>query len=225
MYNIDVCGICRDSLSSSETRVLPCNHPFHTECVNAWLERVQSCPFCRVHVKHERTSTRVDVLLLGDGDAFSDNIEIESDWDSESVSTQMSDYDRDDVDSSETDTEDYETDSGDDQVNFESVVNMSGEHPNVVNALRNYNYRTNFWIDFSENYELTLVAIEAYMRNTQEFSHTVVDNFIICQVLTNEFILRNISRLDCELLVVFQSAVMTPQTLSLVEERLEREEF
>ena len=50
MYNIDTCAICRETLETSETRVLPCSHPYHKECINSWLARVPSCPYCRTMV-------------------------------------------------------------------------------------------------------------------------------------------------------------------------------
>jgi hypothetical protein len=50
MYNIDTCAICRETIETSETRVLPCNHSYHKECIDSWLTRVPSCPYCRTTV-------------------------------------------------------------------------------------------------------------------------------------------------------------------------------
>jgi hypothetical protein len=50
MYNIDTCAICKETLETSETRVLPCNHSYHKECIDSWLTRVPSCPYCRTTV-------------------------------------------------------------------------------------------------------------------------------------------------------------------------------
>src|SRR5690606_9064480 len=42
----DICGICREELISN-IKVLECKHSFHEECINSWIERYPSCPFCR----------------------------------------------------------------------------------------------------------------------------------------------------------------------------------
>src|SRR5690606_33600275 len=42
----DICGICREELISN-IKVLECKHSFHEECINAWIERCNVCPFCR----------------------------------------------------------------------------------------------------------------------------------------------------------------------------------
>ena len=42
----DICGICRELLLSN-TKTLACNHVFHAECIDAWTERVNQCPYCR----------------------------------------------------------------------------------------------------------------------------------------------------------------------------------
>jgi hypothetical protein len=58
-YDIDTCAICRETLETSETRVLTCGHPFHNECIDSWLERVQHCPCCRetVVIPYHRVSS------------------------------------------------------------------------------------------------------------------------------------------------------------------------
>jgi hypothetical protein len=58
MYNIDTCAICRETLETSETRVLPCNHSYHKECIDSWLARVPSCPYCRTTVVIEGVTPR-----------------------------------------------------------------------------------------------------------------------------------------------------------------------
>jgi hypothetical protein len=58
MYNIDTCAICRETLETSETRVLPCNHSYHKECIDSWLTRVPSCPYCRTIVVIEGVTPR-----------------------------------------------------------------------------------------------------------------------------------------------------------------------
>ena len=41
------CPICLDNLDINETKILPCNHIFHTLCIDTWLKRKNMCPLCR----------------------------------------------------------------------------------------------------------------------------------------------------------------------------------
>ncbi|KAK6167837.1 hypothetical protein SNE40_021775 [Patella caerulea] len=42
------CAICLVSfVEEDETKVLPCNHQFHSVCIVTWLKQVNSCPICR----------------------------------------------------------------------------------------------------------------------------------------------------------------------------------
>ena len=51
-YNIDKatffqCGICMDSFhESEELKMLPCDHIFHVDCMNQWIQNNKICPFC-----------------------------------------------------------------------------------------------------------------------------------------------------------------------------------
>jgi hypothetical protein len=46
--NIDSCPICQDELKSTEKiRKLPCQHTFHEECINTWIELRNLCPLCK----------------------------------------------------------------------------------------------------------------------------------------------------------------------------------
>ena len=51
-FNIDdttffQCGICMDSFRENEKiKRLPCEHIFHTDCMNQWLQTKKTCPFC-----------------------------------------------------------------------------------------------------------------------------------------------------------------------------------
>ena len=71
MYNIDTCAICRETLETSETRVLPCNHSYHKECIDSWLACVPSCPYCRTIVVIEGVTPRDSLQRpLPDDDIF-----------------------------------------------------------------------------------------------------------------------------------------------------------
>lgn len=41
------CAICRDDITSSSGRRLPCDHVFHYSCLRSWLERESFCPICK----------------------------------------------------------------------------------------------------------------------------------------------------------------------------------
>lgn len=45
------CCICFDDYKDNETvRTLPCLHFFHTECIDRWLFKSQTCPICKVDI-------------------------------------------------------------------------------------------------------------------------------------------------------------------------------
>ena len=51
-YDLDTatffqCGICMDSFhESEELKMLPCDHIFHVDCMNQWIQNNKTCPFC-----------------------------------------------------------------------------------------------------------------------------------------------------------------------------------
>jgi hypothetical protein len=46
----DNCAICLSSLKDKPTRTTPCGHTFHEQCLQEWLSRSNTCPFCRARV-------------------------------------------------------------------------------------------------------------------------------------------------------------------------------
>jgi hypothetical protein len=45
------CGICLSDYEEGEdVRMLPCRHYFHCACVDTWLLKNKSCPFCKRNV-------------------------------------------------------------------------------------------------------------------------------------------------------------------------------
>jgi hypothetical protein len=42
------CCICLREFVVNQTLRLPCNHKYHINCINPWLEIHNSCPLCRV---------------------------------------------------------------------------------------------------------------------------------------------------------------------------------
>ncbi len=48
MKNQKTCPICTEDFESSDDiTALPCNHIFHTICIDKWLETSNTCPICR----------------------------------------------------------------------------------------------------------------------------------------------------------------------------------
>ena len=45
----NVCIICREEMVS-RCKKLPCNHIFHTTCLQSWFQRQQTCPTCRMDI-------------------------------------------------------------------------------------------------------------------------------------------------------------------------------
>lgn len=43
-----MCSICYCNYNSNmDCQVLPCNHKFHSTCLNKWFTKKQNCPLCR----------------------------------------------------------------------------------------------------------------------------------------------------------------------------------
>jgi|SRR5690606_12359895 len=58
----DICGICREELMSN-VRVLECKHVFHESCINDWINRCATCPFCRSIIINDNENTEYERLL------------------------------------------------------------------------------------------------------------------------------------------------------------------
>ncbi|XP_050443055.1 E3 ubiquitin-protein ligase synoviolin B [Adelges cooleyi] len=46
----NVCIICREDMTDTAAKKLPCNHIFHTSCLRSWFQRHQTCPTCRLDI-------------------------------------------------------------------------------------------------------------------------------------------------------------------------------
>lgn len=62
------CSICWESINDSTKKTLVCNHSFHRNCVNRWLETNSSCPLCRreilntTHIHRIRNRIRNSIM-------------------------------------------------------------------------------------------------------------------------------------------------------------------
>lgn len=41
------CTICKESLRLGDTFVTSCNHNFHLNCLQKWMDNISTCPICR----------------------------------------------------------------------------------------------------------------------------------------------------------------------------------
>ncbi len=48
------CSICYEPLVN-DTFILPCNHIFHTTCMNRWIQESNTCPYCRLDLNIRST--------------------------------------------------------------------------------------------------------------------------------------------------------------------------
>lgn len=66
------CSICLDSLSVSDTQILPCIHKFHESCITEWLKEKYSCPICRMRINMPDDYAELDPSV---DESAEDNIE------------------------------------------------------------------------------------------------------------------------------------------------------
>ena len=60
--DVDSCSVCIETFSSTcEVKQLPCGHLFHANCINRWLHRSATCPFCRLDLHQHFTNDTFDV--------------------------------------------------------------------------------------------------------------------------------------------------------------------
>ena len=48
--NEDECSICYETTKDSEIIKLKCDHFFHKECIEKWVEKAGTCPLCRYNI-------------------------------------------------------------------------------------------------------------------------------------------------------------------------------
>ncbi|KAF5749044.1 E3 ubiquitin ligase BIG BROTHER-related-like [Tripterygium wilfordii] len=56
--DVDRCVVCQLEYEEGEALVgLPCEHPFHSECISMWLQIKKLCPICSTEVSSPKTTT------------------------------------------------------------------------------------------------------------------------------------------------------------------------
>jgi len=46
------CLVClSEYVPTEEVRTMPCLHFFHTDCIDKWLRKANSCPICKFNIK------------------------------------------------------------------------------------------------------------------------------------------------------------------------------
>jgi hypothetical protein len=56
------CTICLLTYTDETKKATECNHIFHQECLDRWLQENNSCPLCR-HVLQEHTRSTTDEVI------------------------------------------------------------------------------------------------------------------------------------------------------------------
>lgn len=72
---LKTCAICLEDYKDGEKqRVLPCNHRFHTECIDQWLSsRKPLCPVCKHDALRPLGSEEAEALAQEEADAAGDS--------------------------------------------------------------------------------------------------------------------------------------------------------
>ena len=48
LEDVEDCPVCFEAIQYAETKqTTPCNHSFHTVCLQRWLHTATTCPVCR----------------------------------------------------------------------------------------------------------------------------------------------------------------------------------
>lgn len=83
----NVCSICLNPFHVGlKVKKTKCNHIFHKECINSWLEKNLTCPICRTVINetnsklldqnylHMRPSFQIPYSLLGNRFIYGNNL-------------------------------------------------------------------------------------------------------------------------------------------------------
>ncbi|KAL3077981.1 hypothetical protein niasHS_012923 [Heterodera schachtii] len=71
--NGDECAICLDSYKEGQMirQIPPCQHNFHSECIDFWVKQHNNCPICRaktflISLKNAKPNANLNSEIVGD---------------------------------------------------------------------------------------------------------------------------------------------------------------
>ena len=67
------CSICFGPMSAATSRVLPCEHMFHTRCIERWKRTANTCPMCRAPFDQPQYKVNVSIQRLADNHTFQES--------------------------------------------------------------------------------------------------------------------------------------------------------
>lgn len=74
LHNGPQCSVCFNALNNRNTRTLPCNHEFHTKCVDRWKRTCApgdpTCPMCRTPFDLPKYRCRLTVERVNEANTF-----------------------------------------------------------------------------------------------------------------------------------------------------------
>lgn len=236
--SVDICGICRELLVE-DTKTLPCNHVFHTECIDAWTDRVNQCPFCRCPVVVSRyVPSCVSCYLrpIGSEESvstynqrmFDARVEIHQMFRDGTMPVHVARDLLEDVqlimDSDLVFGFKHGLWNSDDLEYIEDVYGLEW-----VSALNDYTlpdsslaefFHTTVFMEFARNFELSEHVQRRFMDEVADRAvrRRVIDVFSTWQSLSNEFITDYISELYLpEIEARADELMLTPETLALIQ--------
>merc|ERR1711865_320165 len=115
-FEQDSCVICLCEFENGDNlMVLPCQHEFHTECINPWLLKKSSkCPICKTSCMPKPAPAAADQMRTPLLDSASDSLSYDPEAgrgeDDEEENQAEDDDDDDDVDPDDVDSDDERTD-------------------------------------------------------------------------------------------------------------------
>ena len=64
----DQCSICFTPMMRQQSRQLPCNHTFHTRCIDRWKRTSRTCPICREAFDQPEYRVMISIQCVQTGD-------------------------------------------------------------------------------------------------------------------------------------------------------------
>ncbi len=67
------CSICFGPMAAATSRVLPCEHMFHTRCIERWKRTANTCPMCRAPFDQPQYKVSITIQRLADQQSFQES--------------------------------------------------------------------------------------------------------------------------------------------------------